>query len=75
MTLEAARDLSGYGHTGSGRGRLGAAQSFLVDVVVRCGGSERRAVTRGQDVHAVTALLVVEGGTASSRHRPSWSVP
>jgi hypothetical protein len=35
-------------------------QTFLVDVVVRSGGSERRAVARGQDIYAVTAPLAVE---------------
>ncbi len=33
---------------------------FLVDVVVRSGGSERRAVASGQDIYAVTGPLVVE---------------
>ncbi|MGV9277256.1 saccharopine dehydrogenase family protein [Streptomyces griseosporeus] len=37
-----------------------SAQTFLVDVVVRSGGWERRAVARGQDIYAVTAPLVVE---------------
>ncbi|MFV2176761.1 hypothetical protein ACFHW2_21505 [Actinomadura sp. LOL_016] len=36
------------------------AQTFLVDVVVRSGGAERRAVARGRDIYAVTAPLVVE---------------
>lgn len=40
------------------RGR--SAQTFVVDVVVRSGGRERRAVARGQDIYAVTAPLVVE---------------
>ncbi|MFF4532267.1 saccharopine dehydrogenase family protein [Streptomyces sp. NPDC001407] len=37
-----------------------SAQTFLVDVVVRSGGSERRAVARGRDIYAVTAPLAVE---------------
>lgn len=37
-----------------------SAQTFLVDVLVRSGGTERRAVARGQDIYAVTAPLVVE---------------
>ncbi|MDF2269656.1 saccharopine dehydrogenase NADP-binding domain-containing protein [Streptomyces coacervatus] len=37
-----------------------SAQTFLVDVVVRSGNSERRAVARGQDIYAVTAPLAVE---------------
>lgn len=40
------------------RGR--SSQTFLVDVVVRSGDDERRAVARGQDIYAVTAPLVVE---------------
>ncbi len=37
-----------------------SAQTFLVDVVVRSKGAERRAVATGQDIYAVTAPLVVE---------------
>ena len=53
------------------RGR--SAQTFLIEVVARSGGTERRAVASGQDIYAVTAPLVVEaacrvlagpGGTA-----------
>ncbi|MFE5795658.1 saccharopine dehydrogenase family protein [Streptomyces sp. NPDC056503] len=40
------------------RGR--SAQTFLVDVVVRSGARERRAVATGQDIYAVTAPLAVE---------------
>lgn len=62
MTVEAARDLSAPDTpppTGADeRGR--SAQTFLVDVVVRSGGDERRAVARGRDIYAVTAPLVVE---------------
>ncbi|MFF5446464.1 saccharopine dehydrogenase NADP-binding domain-containing protein [Streptomyces sp. NPDC012888] len=35
-------------------------QTFVIDVVVRSGGTERRAVARGKDIYAVTAPLVVE---------------
>ncbi len=35
-------------------------QTFVVDVVVRADGVERRATARGQDIYAVTAPLVVE---------------
>lgn len=35
-------------------------QTFLVDVVVRSAGAERRATARGQDIYAVTAPLVAE---------------
>jgi len=37
-----------------------SAQTFLVEVVARSGGTERRAVARGRDIYAVTAPLVVE---------------
>ncbi|MEO3792984.1 saccharopine dehydrogenase NADP-binding domain-containing protein [Nonomuraea sp. B10E15] len=40
------------------RGR--SAQTFLVDVVVRSGGAERRAAAAGQDIYAITAPLAVE---------------
>ncbi|GHI02539.1 saccharopine dehydrogenase [Streptomyces cellostaticus] len=62
MTVEAARDVSAPDTptpaAADERGR--SAQTFLVDVVVRSGGSERRAVARGRDIYAVTAPLVVE---------------
>jgi len=41
---------------GSGR----SSQTFLVEVVVRRAGMERRAVARGRDIYAITAPLVVE---------------
>lgn len=62
MTVEAARDISAPDAPTpaptdeSGR----SAQTFLVDVVVRSGDQERRAVARGQDIYAVTAPLTVE---------------
>ena len=37
-----------------------SAQTFLVEVVVRSGGVERRVVASGRDIYAVTAPLVVE---------------
>ncbi|MFB6812220.1 saccharopine dehydrogenase family protein [Streptomyces sp. NPDC056387] len=37
-----------------------SAQTFLVDVVVRSGDTERRAVASGRDIYAVTAPLAVE---------------
>ncbi|MFI1357455.1 saccharopine dehydrogenase NADP-binding domain-containing protein [Streptomyces sp. NPDC020898] len=37
-----------------------SAQTFVVDVVVRAGGEERRAVARGRDIYAVSAPLAVE---------------
>lgn len=62
MTVEAARDLSDPDTPAPvATDELGrSAQTFLVDVVVRSGGSERRAVARGRDIYAVTAPLVVE---------------
>ncbi|WP_188188427.1 saccharopine dehydrogenase family protein [Nonomuraea sp. SYSU D8015] len=62
MAIEAARDMSDPDTPTPAavdeRGR--SAQTFLVEVVVRSGGSERRAVASGQDIYAVTAPLVVE---------------
>ncbi|MET9862920.1 saccharopine dehydrogenase NADP-binding domain-containing protein [Streptomyces smyrnaeus] len=62
MSAEAARDVA-TPHTPaptaadeSGR----SDQTFLVDVVVRSGGAERRATASGQDIYAVTAPLVAE---------------
>ncbi len=62
MTVEAARDLSDPDTPApAAADELGrSAQTFLVDVVVRSGGGERRAVARGRDIYAVTAPLVVE---------------
>jgi short subunit dehydrogenase-like uncharacterized protein len=40
------------------RGR--SAQIFLVEVVVRREGQERRAAARGRDIYAITAPIVVE---------------
>jgi len=37
-----------------------SAQTFLVEVVVRLGSEERRAVASGRDIYAITAPLVVE---------------
>jgi len=62
MTIEAARDVSGPDTPTPAavdeRGR--SVQTFLVDVVVSSGGTERRAVARGQDFYAVTGPLAVE---------------
>ncbi|MFE8938175.1 saccharopine dehydrogenase NADP-binding domain-containing protein [Streptomyces sp. NPDC007872] len=62
MTAEAARDLAAPDTPAPAavdeRGR--SDQTFLVDVVVRSGGEERRAVARGRDIYAVSAPLVVE---------------
>lgn len=40
-----------------------SAQTFLVEVVARSGGVERRAVAGGRDIYAVTAPLVVEAAS------------
>lgn len=37
-----------------------SSQVFLVDVIVRRGSAERRAVARGRDIYAITAPIVVE---------------
>jgi uncharacterized protein YbjT (DUF2867 family) len=37
-----------------------SSQTFLVDVVVRSGTTERRAVAGGRDIYAISAPLVVE---------------
>jgi saccharopine dehydrogenase-like NADP-dependent oxidoreductase len=62
MTIEAASDVSAPDTPTptavDERGR--SAQTFLVDVVVRSGGTERRAVASGQDIYASTAPLAVE---------------
>ncbi|WP_411109792.1 saccharopine dehydrogenase NADP-binding domain-containing protein [Streptomyces sp. c-19] len=62
MAATAARDLASSDTPAPAavdeRGR--SAQTFLVDVVVRSGGEERRAVASGQDIYAVSAPLAVE---------------
>jgi Saccharopine dehydrogenase NADP binding domain len=62
MGAEAARDVANPDTSAPSpvdeRGR--SEQTFLVDVVVRSGGSDRRAVASGQDIYAVTAPLAVE---------------
>jgi len=62
MSVEAARDLASAetpapeAVDASGR----SDQTFVVDVMVRAGGIERRATATGQDIYAVTAPLAVE---------------
>ncbi|WP_412542460.1 saccharopine dehydrogenase NADP-binding domain-containing protein [Longispora sp. K20-0274] len=62
MTVEAATDLAGPDTPAPApvdeHGR--SDQTFVVDVLVRSGGVERRASARGQDIYAVTAPLAVE---------------
>lgn len=62
MTVEAAGELSAADTpaptAADERGR--SDQTFLVDVVVRSAGVERRAVASGRDIYAVSAPLAVE---------------
>jgi hypothetical protein len=61
MAAGAARDLAAPDTAPTAvdeRGR--SAQTFLVDVLVRAGGVERRAAASGRDIYAVTAPLAVE---------------
>jgi hypothetical protein len=62
MTVEAARDVSAPDTpTPTAVDEHGrSAQTFLVDAVVRCGGTERRVVASSRDIYAVTAPLAVE---------------
>ncbi|WP_033261334.1 saccharopine dehydrogenase NADP-binding domain-containing protein [Amycolatopsis vancoresmycina] len=53
MTLDAAEGLAAAGERDS-------AETFVVEVVVRAGGAERRIVARGEDIYAVSAPLAVE---------------
>jgi saccharopine dehydrogenase-like NADP-dependent oxidoreductase len=62
MTLAPLKDLSDLDLSAppaideSGR----SSQTFLVEVVARFGSENRRAVTSGRDIYAITAPLVVE---------------
>jgi hypothetical protein len=62
MSAVAAADLSAPGASAPApvdeNGR--SAQTFVVDVRVRSGAAERRAVASGQDIYAVSAPLAVE---------------
>lgn len=62
MAVEAARDLAGEDTPApEAVDALGRSdQTFVVDVVVRAGGVERRATAAGQDIYAITAPLAVE---------------
>ena len=53
MTVDAANGLAAAAPRDS-------AETFVVDVVVRSGGEERRLTARGEDIYAVTAPLAVE---------------
>jgi hypothetical protein len=62
MTADAARDLAAPDSPApaavddSGR----SAQTFVVDVVVRTGDTQRRVVATGRDIYAISAPLAVE---------------
>lgn len=60
MSVEAAGDLAGQDTPApEAVDALGRSdQTFVVDVLVRADGVERRATARGQDIYAVTALAV-----------------
>ncbi len=58
MTLGPLKDLSGPRLTPPTG--LRSAQRFLVEVIVRAGGQQYRAVAHGQDIYAVTAPIVAE---------------
>lgn len=61
MTATAAADLSAATSGPApvdARGR--SAQTFVVDVLIRAGGTERRIAATGQDIYAISAPLAVE---------------
>jgi hypothetical protein len=62
MSAEAAADLASPDSPAPAavddRGR--SAQTFVVDAVVRRGGTQRRLTATGQDIYAVSAPLAVE---------------
>jgi hypothetical protein len=60
MSVNAAQDLSTALAPTPVDARGRSAQTFVVDVVVRSGSSERRLTASGQDIYAVTAPLAVE---------------
>ncbi|MFD8691505.1 saccharopine dehydrogenase NADP-binding domain-containing protein [Streptomyces sp. NPDC059651] len=62
MSVEAAGDLAAKDTPApEAVDALGRSdQTFVVDVLVRADGVERRATARGQDIYAVTAPLAVE---------------
>jgi hypothetical protein len=59
MSVEAATDLANP-DTLARDAQTDVDQTFVVDVLVRAGGVERRATARGRDIYAVTAPLAVE---------------
>ncbi|OXM51347.1 saccharopine dehydrogenase family protein [Amycolatopsis alba] len=59
MTTNAAREVV-TPETPSPPAGGPSSQTFVVDVVVRSGGAERRITAQGRDIYAITAPLVVE---------------
>lgn len=58
-------DVTSYMTTDAANGLAAAnerdtAETFVVEVLVRAGGEERRAIARGEDIYAVSAPLAVE---------------
>ncbi|WP_372664195.1 saccharopine dehydrogenase NADP-binding domain-containing protein [Amycolatopsis kentuckyensis] len=58
-------DVTSYLTTDAANGLAAAnerdtAETFVVEVLVRAGGEERRAIARGEDIYAVSAPLAVE---------------
>ncbi|MFJ8229883.1 saccharopine dehydrogenase family protein [Streptomyces sp. NPDC094448] len=62
MTADAVRDVAAPGTPAPTATDPGGRsdQTFVVDAVVRRGGTERRATASGQDIYAITAPLVAE---------------
>ena len=62
MTTDAAKDLAAPDTPAptavDERGR--SAQTFIVDVIVRSGDTQRRVAASGQDIYAISAPLAVE---------------
>ncbi|GAA2584246.1 hypothetical protein GCM10010435_72640 [Winogradskya consettensis] len=57
------RGISSYLHVGPPPAHPGQAQTFMVEVVVRRGGQERRVSAGGRDIYAFSAPLAGEAVT------------
>lgn len=60
MSVTAAADLSAAAGPAPADAAGRPAQTFMVDVLVRSGGAERRIAASGQDIYAISAPLAVE---------------
>ncbi|GAB1515186.1 saccharopine dehydrogenase NADP-binding domain-containing protein [Actinophytocola sp. KF-1] len=60
MTATAAADLAGAQAPAPVDEHGRSAQTFVVDVLVRSGGAERRITAAGRDIYAISAPLAVE---------------